>query len=65
MFANVPIGIVAIALAPVLLSESRELKANERIDLFSVIAVTFGLVALIYGLVQAPEAGWGRQADCT
>ena len=58
MFVNVPIGIVAVALSPVLLSESRKQTATTQIDLAGAVTVTAGLVLLVYALVQAPEAGW-------
>ncbi len=58
MFVNVPIGIAAVALSPVLLSESRKQTATTQIDLAGAVTVTAGLVLLVYALVQAPEAGW-------
>lgn len=58
MFVNVPLGIATLALAPVLLSESRGPTATKHIDLAGAITVTAGLVALVYALVQAPSAGW-------
>jgi MFS family permease len=58
LFVNVPIGIAALALAPVLLSESRERTANTQVDLAGAVKITGGLGALIYALVQAPEVGW-------
>ncbi len=57
MFVNVPIGIAAIAFAPVLLSESQE-RTVTKIDLAGAASVTAGLVLLVYALVQAPEVGW-------
>jgi len=59
MFVNVPIGISAIVFAPVLLSESRNLAADKRIDLAGAVSVTTGLVLLVYALARSPEAGWG------
>ena len=58
MFVNVPIGIAAVALSPVLLRESRKQTATAQIDLAGAVTVTAGLVLLVYALVQAPEAGW-------
>ena len=58
MFVNVPIGIAAVALSPVFLSESRKQTATAQIDLAGTVTVTAGLVLLVYALVQAPEAGW-------
>ncbi len=58
MFVNVPIGVAAIALSPILLQESLEQTATRQIDLAGAVTVTTGLVALVYALVQAPEVGW-------
>lgn len=58
MFVNVPIGFVAIALSLVLLDKNREQAVSQHIDLIGAVTVTTGLVALVYALVQAPEAGW-------
>lgn len=58
MFVNVPIGIAAVALSPVLLSESRKQTATAQIDLADAVTVIAGLVLLVYALVQAPEARW-------
>lgn len=58
-FVNVPIGVAALALAPVLLGESREWTGSSHIDFAGAVAVTTGLVGLVYALSQATEAGWG------
>jgi len=58
MFVNVPIGIIAIALTPMLLTESRATPVSQEIDFLGAITVTSGLVALVYTLVKAPETGW-------
>jgi EmrB/QacA subfamily drug resistance transporter len=58
LFVNVPIGAAAALIAPRLVAESR---AEERtgIDVAGAVLVTAGLVAIVYGLVDAPSAGWG------
>jgi EmrB/QacA subfamily drug resistance transporter len=53
---NVPIGVVAIALAVRLLAESHG--APERLDLTGVALVTGGVVAIVWALVRADAAGW-------
>jgi EmrB/QacA subfamily drug resistance transporter len=53
---NVPIGIVAIALATRLLPESHG--APERLDLPGVTLVTAGVVSLVWALVRANDVGW-------
>src|SRR3954467_1580478 len=58
LFVNVPIGLLAAALAPRLLPESRN--AGERhFDLTGAAAITGGLSLLVYALVDANQAGWG------
>jgi EmrB/QacA subfamily drug resistance transporter len=58
LFVNVPIGIVAIALSPFLIPESRGAATRGSFDLLGAVAVTGGLVALVYGVVKAPDKGW-------
>lgn len=58
MFVNVPIGAAAIALAPVLLAESRDQTAATGLDLPGAISITGGLGALVYAFSTAEEAGF-------
>jgi EmrB/QacA subfamily drug resistance transporter len=53
---NVPIGMAALALCVRLLPESHG--APERVDLPGVALVTGGVVALVWALVRANQAGW-------
>ena len=57
-FINVPVGLTALALTPVLLGESRDLSVRS-FDLPGAFLVTGGLVALVYGITQASSYGWG------
>ncbi len=57
-FINVPVGLAALALTPVLLSESRDLRARS-FDLPGATLVTGGLVVLVYAITQASDYGWG------
>jgi EmrB/QacA subfamily drug resistance transporter len=59
LWVNVPIGIAAAALAPRLIAESRSESATRHFDVAGAISVTAGLSVLVYGLVEAPNAGWG------
>lgn len=59
LWVNVPIGIVAAALAPVLIAESREDAAPRNFDVAGAVTVTAGLSLLVYALVDANQAGWG------
>jgi EmrB/QacA subfamily drug resistance transporter len=56
-FVNVPVGVGALAIAPVLLSESRDATA-ESFDFPGAALVTAGLVVLVYALTQANDYGW-------
>jgi EmrB/QacA subfamily drug resistance transporter len=56
---NVPIAVVAIAVAPALLPESRERGAGRRLDLPGAFAVTAGIGLLVYGLTRGQEDGFG------
>ena len=59
LFVNVPIGIVALSLAPRLLGESRDASLGRHFDIAGAITVTAGLGLLVYSLVDATDAGWG------
>ncbi|MDQ3823416.1 MAG: DHA2 family efflux MFS transporter permease subunit, partial [Actinomycetota bacterium] len=56
-YVNVPVGLVALALTPVLLGESRDARVR-RFDLPGAALVTGGLSALVYGITQAGQDGW-------
>ena len=53
---NVPIGVTAVTLSLRLLPESHG--ARERLDLTGVALVTGGVVAIVWALVRANQAGW-------
>ncbi len=57
-FINVPVGLAALALAPFLLAESRDLRVKS-FDVPGAVLVTGGLVALVYAITQAHDYGWG------
>jgi EmrB/QacA subfamily drug resistance transporter len=57
-FVNVPVGLAAIALAPVLLRESRADLAHRHFDLVGAASVTSGLMLLVYALTRATSDGW-------
>src|ERR1700761_4152440 len=53
---NVPIGVAAVALSQRLLPESHG--PRERLDLIGVGLITGGVVAIVWALVRANQAGW-------
>jgi MFS family permease len=56
---NVPVGLIALALCPVLLRESRATTARRSYDPAGALTITGALVLVVYALVEAPDAGWG------
>jgi len=58
-WVNVPIGIIAAAIAPSLIAESRSESETRHFDFAGAISVTGGLSLLVYALVDANNAGWG------
>lgn len=57
-FINIPIGLGALALSPLLLRESKARVARRSYDPAGAISVTAALVLLVYAVVEAPDAGW-------
>jgi EmrB/QacA subfamily drug resistance transporter len=64
-FLNVPIGAAALLLAPRVVPESRLETARRRYDPFGAVAVTGGLLLLVYGISEAPQVGWGATRTVT
>jgi EmrB/QacA subfamily drug resistance transporter len=58
-FINIPLGLAALALSPMLLRESRAALTRRSYDPAGALTITGALVLLVYALVEAPEAGWG------
>src|SRR4051812_9802233 len=59
LWVNVPIGLAAAAIAPMLLAESRSTGDRRHFDVAGAVSVTAGLSLLVYALVDANSAGWG------
>jgi MFS family permease len=58
-FINVPVCLLVIALAPVLLLDSRG-PGKRGFDFTGALAVTAALIVLVYAVIQAPESSAGR-----
>jgi EmrB/QacA subfamily drug resistance transporter len=58
-FINVPVGLAALALSPVLVRESRAALTRRSYDPAGALTITGALVLLVYALVEGPDAGWG------
>jgi EmrB/QacA subfamily drug resistance transporter len=57
-FINVPVGILAIIVTRLVVDESRDTSADQRLDLPGLLSSGVGLFALTYGLIEANDAGW-------
>ena len=64
-YLNVPVGAAALLLAPRIVPESRLETARRRYDPFGALAVTGGLLLLVYTISKAPEVGWGATRTVT
>ncbi len=58
-YLNVPIGGVALALAPRIVPDSRLAATRRRFDALGAIVGTSGLVLLVDAISQVPQYGWG------
>src|SRR5881397_1845738 len=56
-FVNVPVGVAAFVLAPILLNESRDARVKS-FDVPGAVFVTSGLSSLVYAITQAGQDGW-------
>jgi len=54
---NLPVGLTAMALAPVLLAESRDVRTSS-FDALGAVLVTAGLSTAVFGITQANDYGW-------
>ena len=57
-FINVPVGILAIVVARLVIDESRDTSAEQRLDLPGLVASAGALFALTYALIEANQHGW-------
>ena len=59
LWVNVPVSLIALALTPGLIPESRSESATRHYDAAGALSVTAGLSLLAYALLDASSAGWG------
>jgi EmrB/QacA subfamily drug resistance transporter len=57
-FVSVPIAILALVLVTVMVPSSKEEKAR-KLDPVGAVASMTGFGALLYGIIEGPEKGWG------
>jgi EmrB/QacA subfamily drug resistance transporter len=58
-FINVPVGVAAIVLTPLLLQESRAGLEHRHFDFPGAASITAGLMLLVYAMTRATTDGWG------
>jgi EmrB/QacA subfamily drug resistance transporter len=58
-YVNVPVVVLTLYAVPRVLPESRMVREGHRIDLPGAATATGGLVAVVYGLLQAASYPWG------
>ncbi|HEX2292263.1 MAG TPA: DHA2 family efflux MFS transporter permease subunit, partial [Gaiellaceae bacterium] len=56
-YINVPVGLAALVLTPILLTESRDAHVKS-FDAAGAVLVTSGLITLVYAITQANDVGW-------
>ena len=56
-YINIPVGLAALALTPLLLKESRDAHVKG-FDVPGAVLVTSGLITLVYVITQASDYGW-------
>ena len=56
-FVNIPVGIAALVLTPILLGESHDRRAQS-FDVLGAVLVTAGLSTLVYAITEASDYGW-------
>jgi EmrB/QacA subfamily drug resistance transporter len=59
LWVNVPVSLIALALTPGLIPESRSQSATRHYDAAGALSVTAGLSLVAYALLDANSAGWG------
>jgi len=59
LWVNVPVSLIAFALAPRLIAESRAAGETRAFDVAGAVTVTGALSILVYAVVDAESAGWG------
>lgn len=57
-FINVPVGVLAIVAARLVIRESRDTSAEQRLDLPGLLVSGGALFALVFGLIEASNYGW-------
>ncbi|HEY4426877.1 MAG TPA: MFS transporter [Solirubrobacteraceae bacterium] len=62
LLINLPIGLAGALVARAVIAERRREEPAAGFDVAGALAVTLGLLALVYGIVEAGSKGWGSFA---
>jgi EmrB/QacA subfamily drug resistance transporter len=62
LLINLPIGVAGALLARAVIADRRHAHSHASFDLVGALAVTSGLLSLVYGIVNAGSEGWGTLA---
>src|SRR3954471_25067922 len=57
-FINVPIGVLGLFTAPIMIAESRDQSAEQRLDVPGLAASAVGLFSLTFAFIEANKYGW-------
>ncbi len=63
LFINVPVGLLAMTLAPKFLQDSERTRGS--VDYVGAVASVAGMGSLVYGLIRSGSAGWGDTTAIT
>jgi EmrB/QacA subfamily drug resistance transporter len=58
-FVNVPLGILAILVGRLVIQESRDTSAGQRLDMAGLATSALGLFLFTFALIEADRYGWG------
>lgn len=58
-YLNIPVVVFAVRVVPRVLPETQMVREGHKIDLPGAVTATGGLVAVVYGLLQASSYPWG------
>jgi EmrB/QacA subfamily drug resistance transporter len=58
-FVNVPIGVLGFVVSALVIGESRDTSAEQRLDIPGLVASGVALFALTFALIEANAYGWG------
>ena len=62
LFVNVPVAVLAVAVAPRVLNESKSPNAGKNFDIPGAVTVTAGLALFVFALIKTGTSGWGSTA---